>query len=237
MTSKNNLDRLNGTQTSPLGRFAARARAALDPRSHWVGLVMFAAALVIGIIGSALWMRAHRTPSAPVVLDSAAAPRDPVHRPLPAPMPGGLASMPAEIPTGPNAAYIKPAPPPEPLENQGYDPASQSDGTETGQSMGPADNPTSLGNEMGPQLVRRTQPQYPIDALRNHDEGSVQLLMSLDAQGGIRDVQISHSSRSRSLDRAAMEAVRQWQFRPAISNGQPVPSTVTETVDFRLSGN
>lgn len=237
MTSKNNPARPNGTRTSVLARFATRARALLDPRRHWVGLIMFAAALAIGILGSALWMRAHRTPPTPVVLDTAAATPDPVHRPLPAPMPGGLTSMPAEIPTGPNAAYIKPAPPPEPLENQGYEPASQSISADSGRSMGPADNPTSLGNEMGPQLVRRTQPQYPIDALRNHDEGSVQLLMSLDAQGGIRDVRISHSSRSRSLDRAAMEAVRQWQFRPAISNGQPVPSTVTETVDFRLSGN
>ena len=36
------------------------------------------------------------------------------------------------------------------------------------------------------------------------------------------------------LDAAARDAVSQWTFRPAIENGQPVPSTVTVPVDFRV---
>lgn len=38
------------------------------------------------------------------------------------------------------------------------------------------------------------------------------------------------------LARAAVEAVRQWRYKPTLLNGQPVEVTTTLTVDFRLNG-
>ena len=40
-------------------------------------------------------------------------------------------------------------------------------------------------------------------------------------------------SGSRDLDRAAVNAVRQWRFQPAQSNGQPVPGTIEVPFDFK----
>jgi protein TonB len=212
----------------------ARLLAALHPRRHGIGLAMFGLALVCGAFASLWWMHAHRAPPVAVAVDAAVAP-DPQHPPLPAPMPGGLASMPADIPSAPNAAYIKPEPAPAPplAANTSVAlpmPTTNPNGAET--SAVPF--AVASSNESGPQLVKRTRPQYPIDALRQRDEGSVQLQIALDATGAIRDVQVSHSSGSRSLDRAALDAVRNWQFRPAIHDGQPAASTLTEIIDFHL---
>ena len=60
------------------------------------------------------------------------------------------------------------------------------------------------------------------------------LRVEVDARGLPVSVDIERSSRSRELDRAARDAVGQWTFRPAIENGQPVASTVTVPVDFRV---
>lgn len=80
----------------------------------------------------------------------------------------------------------------------------------------------------------RVQPTYPAAALRSREEGTVLLRVEVDAQGNPTSVEVENSSRSRELDRAARDAVRQWSFSPAIENGQPVASTVTVPVDFRV---
>jgi protein TonB len=36
------------------------------------------------------------------------------------------------------------------------------------------------------------------------------------------------------LDQAAIDAVKQWMFKPTKLNGEPVPVVMTVTVDFRL---
>ncbi|MGY0633136.1 TonB family protein [Luteimonas sp. A478] len=84
------------------------------------------------------------------------------------------------------------------------------------------------------QPTLQVQPAYPPAALRVRAEGTVLLRVEVDAQGRPTTVEIQRSSRSRDLDRAAREAVGQWTFQPAVENGQPVASTVTVPVDFRI---
>lgn len=79
-------------------------------------------------------------------------------------------------------------------------------------------------------------PRYPPDALRNQESGTVMLRVDVGADGVPTQVQIAKSSRSRSLDRAASEAVRQWRFRPAQRNGQPVPGSVQVPIAFNPGG-
>lgn len=82
--------------------------------------------------------------------------------------------------------------------------------------------------------LSRVQPAYPPAALRIREEGTVLLRVEVDAEGNPSSVEVERSSRSRDLDRAARDAVLQWTFRPAIEDGEPVPSVVTVPVDFRV---
>ena len=43
------------------------------------------------------------------------------------------------------------------------------------------------------------------------------------------------SSRSRLLDRAAMDAVRNWVFNPGLKDGQPVQGWVLVPISFKLT--
>lgn len=88
--------------------------------------------------------------------------------------------------------------------------------------------------DRGPEPVARVQPTYPPMAYRNREEGSVLVRADIDANGIPGDVILVRRSGSRELDNAALAAVRQWHFRPAIENGRAVASAVEVPVDFRL---
>jgi len=75
---------------------------------------------------------------------------------------------------------------------------------------------------------------YPPAAARNREEGSLTLLVQVDANGNATDVSIAERSGSRDLDRAAQQAVRSWKFEPAIKGGKPIASEVRVPIDFSL---
>lgn len=83
-------------------------------------------------------------------------------------------------------------------------------------------------------VSNRIEPEYPIAAARARDEGTVLVTAQVGADGKPIDVSVTRSSRSRELDRAAIEAVRQWTFEPAVRNGEAVASTVQVPVEFTL---
>jgi protein TonB len=88
--------------------------------------------------------------------------------------------------------------------------------------------------DRGPEPIARVQPKYPPTAYRNREEGNVLVRADVDANGVPGDVTLVRRSGSRDLDKAALAAVRQWHFRPAIENGKAVASTVEVPIDFRI---
>lgn len=76
-------------------------------------------------------------------------------------------------------------------------------------------------------------PSYPRSALRSGSEGSVVVSIAVGADGVPTDVQVVERSGNRELDRAAMQAARDWRFEPAIRNGKAVAASVRLPVDFR----
>ena len=82
--------------------------------------------------------------------------------------------------------------------------------------------------------LQHPAPEYPVAAARAGDEGTVLVRAQIDASGKPGNVELAQRSRSRDLDRAALAAVRQWTFEPAIRDGKAVASTVQVPVDFRL---
>lgn len=77
-------------------------------------------------------------------------------------------------------------------------------------------------------------PDYPPSALRRRQGGTVLVRVEVDASGRPAGVALVQRSGSTDLDRAAMEAVREWRFQPAQRDGQPVPGSLVIPVDFRV---
>jgi len=83
-----------------------------------------------------------------------------------------------------------------------------------------------------PTKIKDVRPVYPADALAARVAGVVVIEVSLDTEGHVRDATVLRSIPM--LDDAALAAVRQWEFTPAVSNGVPVPVKMTVTVNFAL---
>ena len=75
-------------------------------------------------------------------------------------------------------------------------------------------------------------PRYPQDALRRGIGGTVNVVANVATDGSVANVALVEGSGNRDLDRAALEAVRRWQFKPATRNGQPVASEVRVPIVF-----
>jgi len=87
------------------------------------------------------------------------------------------------------------------------------------------------GNVMAAQLVNRVQPVYPEEALAKRLAGTVRLHIITGADGAVKIVELM--SGDPILAKAAMEAVRQWRYRPTLLNGKPVEVDSTVDVVFR----
>ena len=82
-------------------------------------------------------------------------------------------------------------------------------------------------------LVYDVTPKYPPEAGRERIEGIVVLMAVIGKDGTIRDVQVE--SGLPLLAQAAIEAVKQWRYRPYLLNGEPVEIDSQITINFNLS--
>jgi len=69
-------------------------------------------------------------------------------------------------------------------------------------------------------------------ALQLHKEGLVELLATVSKEGRISNIKVV--SGDSMLTSAAIEAVRQWQYRPYLLNGQPLEVETQITVSFKM---
>lgn len=83
--------------------------------------------------------------------------------------------------------------------------------------------------------VHDVQPQYPQMAKIARVQGPVVLAAIIGKDGAIQNLRVI-STASPLLNQAALEAVKQWKYRPYILNGEPVEVDTTITVNFTLSG-
>jgi TonB family protein len=83
-----------------------------------------------------------------------------------------------------------------------------------------------------PRLLTSVSPVYPENARVSRIEGVVILAARTDEKGQVIDVKILTSIPS--LDKAAIDAVRQWKYEPLLINGKPTPVVFTVTVRFQL---
>lgn len=82
-------------------------------------------------------------------------------------------------------------------------------------------------------LLSKVQPQYPADAREQHIQGVVLLQVTIDKEGNVANIQLI--SGHPSLAPAAIEAVKQWKYRPYLLNGDPVEIASQVQVNFTLA--
>jgi len=128
--------------------------------------------------------------------------------------------------------------------------AAPSLGTGTGTGAGPGTGPgigPGTGGGFGggamregsgaqpPTLLRGVDPKYTTEAMRSRIQGVVTLEALIGKDGLVKDVRVVRSlDRATGLDDEALKTARQWIFRPATYQGQPVAFLVIIEMTFSL---
>jgi len=81
-------------------------------------------------------------------------------------------------------------------------------------------------------LIYRVEPAYPPLAKQARIQGVVVMTALIDKGGNVQNLQVV--SGHPLLAPAAIEAVKQWRYKPFLLNGQPVEVETTVTVNFRV---
>ena len=103
-------------------------------------------------------------------------------------------------------------------------------------SGGGGDGEDLLGADMDspPSPSSKTQPIYPASLLKNGVGGKVLISCTIDATGKVVGTSIKSSSGHPDLDKAAINAVNRWKFKPGTKGGKKVKSVVVVPFNFEV---
>jgi protein TonB len=117
-------------------------------------------------------------------------------------------------------------------------------GTGIGSGDGPGLGPGRGGNWGGmlkkvgggvsePVLTHQVEPEFSEEARRARFPGEVMVSLIVDAKGMPQEVHVVRSV-GMGLDEKAVEAVKQYRFKPAMEDGKPVAVEMNVMVDFQI---
>lgn len=89
------------------------------------------------------------------------------------------------------------------------------------------------GGVSAPQVLHSADPEFTDEARRANYQGSVSIKLIVDSQGNPQNVRLA-SHLGMGLDEKAIEAVKQYKFRPAMYEGHAVSVQIVIDVDFHL---
>ena len=135
--------------------------------------------------------------------------------------PVAVASQPAMA-----AAALPPAPPPPPPPP----PAPLTAGADVKRPIGPLRISSGVAAGMA---ISMPQPVYPPDAKAAHVQGVVVLHAIISKAGSVEDLQVV--SGPTLLIASALDAVRQWQYKPYLLNGEPTEVETTININYTLN--
>ena len=96
------------------------------------------------------------------------------------------------------------------------------------------DEPILVGGAVKkPEILVKTQPRYTELARRANIEGFVSLKAVIDERGYVTNLEVLKDL-PMGLDKAAVDAVRTWRFKPATLHGRPVKVYYNLTVHFTI---
>jgi TonB family protein len=82
-------------------------------------------------------------------------------------------------------------------------------------------------------LIKRVQPKYPQSALAVHTQGTVQIEATINKEGNVVNPKVLHGDAI--LAHAALEAVRQWRYKPYYLDGEPVEIQTEISITFKAN--
>lgn len=123
----------------------------------------------------------------------------------------------------------------------GYDPAGGGGG---GTGDGPAwligppappieTTPVRVPPAEKPQLVHKIDPVYPVIMAAARASGIVIIDAVTDSDGRVAGMTVLRAT-NKLFEEAALDAVRQWRYKPYFLNGRPHPVVFTVTVEFKI---
>jgi protein TonB len=112
------------------------------------------------------------------------------------------------------AAAAKAAPPPKPVAETAA--------------------PKTTGVTRGAQIEKAAAAQYPLDAARNQTSGYAVVQFTVSATGKVSNAHVINSSPRRVFDQAAIRAVEQSTYQPALKDGEPVDAVLQRRIDFKF---
>ncbi len=82
-------------------------------------------------------------------------------------------------------------------------------------------------------VIKKVRPEYPPETRRDRIQGTVLLRVLINKAGDIAHIELI--SGHPALAPAAIEAVKQWKFKPYLFKGEPVEVESQIQVNFTLS--
>ena len=157
------------------------------------------------------------------------------------PQPGLAERSPAPIVVRPSNTEVKTqlvteeqtAPPPSPLALESSAPAALN-AVISVPSSAPRPSLVALRVSQGVSqglLIKRVQPLYPANAIAAHAQGAVEIEATIDKEGNVLNPKVLKGNPI--LAAAALNAVRQWRYKPYYLDGEPIEIQTQITVNFK----
>ena len=112
----------------------------------------------------------------------------------------------------------------------------------TSQSPHPSNNLAPSSTSSGPVrlspaaaqalLIHRTDAKYPGSAWRKGIEGKVEVKASVDKEGNVKEVALL--SGDQHFAQSALDAIKNWKYKPYLLQGQPVEFETTVAMEFKI---
>lgn len=97
------------------------------------------------------------------------------------------------------------------------------------------ESPIFLSWEEGPEAIKRVKPVYPPMAVKAGVEGKVILNIVVDEKGDVLEATIVMASPPGIFEDAAIAAMLQWKFKPAMQRDQPIKVRLGYPIEFVLT--
>ncbi len=91
------------------------------------------------------------------------------------------------------------------------------------------------GNVQAANIAKKVNPVYPVAMKAQGLEATVMLDVTISKEGVPVTISVRDTSVPHEFSDAAIEAVKQWQYKPTLLNGEPVEVLTTVQINFTLA--